>query len=437
MKKSILWFRRDLRIHDNPLLSIKGAVLPIFIFDTHILKELSKEDKRVTFIWESLTSLKQELQKIGLDLYIFHGTPETIFTQLKPHGFTHIYASGDYDSYAKQRDSLVDTIIPLHLLQDTYLLHPMSILKEDQTPYLVFTPFYNKVKKLYTSSLHKAYTKEHQTLIPSPITPIDQIPFFTLTKHALDSMQNQLHSLKTLLPQYKIQRDYLDEPHTSSLSTHLRFGTLSIRHLVRVLLEYKQEGIVTEPFFRQLIFREFYAYLLFHFPSLETNNYKFNPVLRPNVQGFQALQHAQTGIPIIDAAITELITTGLMHNRARMIVASFVTKHLQIPWQEGEAFFANYLLDYDKASNILSWQWSAGTGIDPQPYFRIFNPYTQSKKFDPDAHYIKKYLPHLEPIAAKHLYNESYLHQHPLPQTPFPILNHAQAREAFLNENTN
>jgi len=192
---------------------------------------------------------------------------------------------------------------------------------------------------------------------------------------------------------YDAKRDFLDEDATSHLSVHLRFGTLCIREVVRFLVNLKQQGHATEPFFRQLMFREFYAYLLFHFPKLAWENYKYSPPISNDKDAYARFSRAQTGYPLIDAAVTELLTTGLMHNRARMVVGSFFTKHLMLPWQRGEAFFAKHLLDYDASANILSWQWCAGTGIDPQPYFRIFNPYAQSLKFDKEAGYIKRYLP--------------------------------------------
>ena len=243
----------------------------------------------------------------------------------------------------------------------------------------------------------------------------------------------KLEAMKDNLSNYVQQRDYLDKDVTSHLSIDLRFGTLSIRSLLRFLVEQKKRDIDTEPFFRQLIFRDFYAYLLFHFPNLawENHKYRFNGI--EDEEKFAAFCEARTGVPIVDAGVKELLNSGNMHNRVRMICASFFTKDLLLPWQWGERFFAKYLLDYDAASNILSWQWSAGTGIDPQPYFRIFNPYLQSKKFDKEGRYIKKWLPELKEIEAKNLYDENFLLQTRIGNYPLPIVVHKEASQQALD----
>jgi deoxyribodipyrimidine photo-lyase len=249
---------------------------------------------------------------------------------------------------------------------------------------------------------------------------------YTMLKEKLDALALKIHD-------YTENRDYLFRDATSNLSVELRFGTLSIREVLRYLILLKQEGKHTEPFFRQLIFREFYAYLLYHFPLLATHNYRYKTPNSHNSAFYDAFCTAQTGYPLIDAAITQLLQTGEMHNRARMIVGSFFTKHLCLPWQQGEAFFAKHLLDYDAASNILSWQWCAGTGIDPQPYFRIFNPYSQSKKFDANAVYIKRWLPNLKKFTPKELCHEDFLIEIKIENYPKPIIRHDVARQIFLD----
>jgi len=235
-----------------------------------------------------------------------------------------------------------------------------------------------------------------------------------------------------VLPYYAKERDYLSSDATSSLSVALRFGLVSIRAILRFLVTQKKQGVDTQPFFRQLIFRDYYAYLLYHFPTLETNNhkYRFNGI--EDEAKYHAFCNAQTGVPIVDAGVKELLESGTMHNRVRMVVASFFTKDLLLPWQWGERFFAQYLLDFDKASNVLSWQWSAGTGIDPQPYFRIFHPYLQSKKFDKEAYYIKKWIPELKDIAPKHLHDESFLIAQTIQGYPKPIVIHKEASQKAL-----
>lgn len=444
--KRILWFRRDLRIDDNPLLSLGGEVLPIFIFDTQILKSLTPEDKRVSFIFYTILELRSTLQKKDLNLKIFWGNPLDIFTLLHAEGFDEVVASGDYDTYAKERDLKVSHILHFRYMHDTYIFKPEEVLKDNGTPYLVFTPFYNKAKTLFTKEHLQTYPFAEHTLYETSYEGISQIKTtketilplslasigFKENPPLIHHLQTKIEQLKRKLSDYAKERDYLEKDATSHLSMDLRFGTLSIRSLLRFLVEVKKEGVDTEPFFRQLIFRDFYAYLLFHFPHLSWQNhkYRFNGI--EDEEKYAAFCEARTGVPIVDAGVKELLQTGDMHNRVRMICASFFTKDLLLPWQWGEKFFAKYLLDYDAASNILSWQWSAGTGIDPQPYFRIFNPYVQSKKFDKDAVYIKKWLPELGSVEEKHIHSEEYLLSHSIENYPQPMLVHKEASQHAL-----
>ncbi|MBV5279077.1 MAG: deoxyribodipyrimidine photo-lyase [Campylobacteraceae bacterium] len=432
--KSILWFRRDLRVDDSLLLSHNGEVLPIFIFDKNILDTLEKNDKRVYFIFNAVMKLKCDLQKIGLDLAIFYSTPQEVFTHLKRENFTDVYASIDFDSYARKRDEEIGKILTFHPLNDSYIFDVHEVLKSDGNPYLVYTPYYKTGKQLYTKFHALSYVKGTHIL-----TKFDYESTLTLEAMGFKplhvkfiSPEEKLDILGDKLENYAIDRDFLALDATSNLSVDLRFGTISIRAILRKLVELKKEGIDTEPFFRQLVFRDFYAYLLYHFPTLEWKNYKYETPTTFNVDYYERFCAAQTGYPLIDAAINELKTTGNMHNRARMVVGSFFTKHLLLPWQKGEAFFAKYLLDYDASANVLSWQWCAGTGIDPQPYFRIFNPYSQSKKFDKEAVYIKKWLPLLKDIDAKGLHVEEFLTKTNIVGYPKPIVKHEEARKKFL-----
>ena len=442
--KRILWFRRDLRIEDNPLLSFGAEVLPIFIFDSHILNHLPSDDRRVTFLFESVVALKKGLQQINLDLKIFWGEPVAILRELGKKGFEEVVASGDYDTYAQKRDKEVADILSFRWIDDTYIFHPNEIHKDDGTPYLVFTPFYNKTKKVFTKAHLRQYNLASHTLYATSYEGITQVSTHLVLPLSLDSLgftykstsitplNKKLDHLASLLPHYAQERDYLSSNTTSSLSLELRFGLISIRAILRFLLTQKKQGTDTEPFFRQLIFRDYYAYLLYHFPTLETNNHKYHFNGIEDENKYHAFCNAQTGVPIVDAGVRELLTSGTMHNRVRMVVASFFTKDLLLPWQWGERFFAQYLLDFDKASNVLSWQWSAGTGIDPQPYFRIFNPYLQSKKFDKDAIYIKRWLPQIKDIAPKHLHDELFLLNHTIQGYPQPILLHKEASQIAL-----
>lgn len=437
--RRILWFRRDLRVDDNPLLCFGGEVLPIFIFDENILKELPENDKRVTFIFHYVVKLKSDLQKIGLDLKIFYGKPEEIFEQLK--GFNEVVASGDYDTYAKKRDTKISHMLHFRYLNDTYIFKPKEVLKDNGEPYFVFTPFYKKARVVLSGkNIDEVKIAEH-TLAQEDYEGIQKIgEKVALTLESIGFVKQELGILPPhvkleeflkKIDAYQEMRDYLAIDATSGLGVDLRFGTISIRAVLRALFSLK--GAKIEPFIRQLIFRDYYAYLLFHIPTLETKNYKYSFNGIEDEQKFKAFCEAKTGVPIVDAGVRELLDTGEMHNRVRMVVASFFTKDLFLPWQWGERFFASHLLDFDLASNALSWQWSAGTGVDPQPYFRVFNPYLQSKKFDKDALYIKKWLPKLRDIEAKNIHNESFLLGTDIKDYPTLNIVHKEAKARALN----
>ncbi|QFR43740.1 cryptochrome/photolyase family protein [Sulfurimonas xiamenensis] len=437
--KRILWFRRDLRVGDNPLLSFGTEVLPIFIFDENILKKLPKNDKRVTFIFYYVVKLKSDLQKIGLDLKIFYGKPEEIFKELK--GFDEVVASADYDSYAKERDTKISHMLHFRYLNDTYIFKPKEVLKDNGEPYFVFTPFYKKARAtLEHKNKDEVKIAEHVLAqedyegiqIKGKKLPLEfeSIGFIKQDIEIVNPHVKLKNFLKKI-DKYQEMRDYLSSDATSGLSVDLRFGTISIRAVLRVLFSLNDSKI--EPFVRQLIFRDFYAYLLFHIPTLEIQNYKYDFNGIEDGEKFRAFCEAKTGVPIVDAGVRELLETGQMHNRVRMVVASFFTKDLLLPWQWGERFFASHLLDYDLASNALSWQWSAGTGVDPQPYFRVFNPYLQSKKFDKEAYYIKKWLPELRDIAPKFLHDETYLLKNSIPNYPRPVVIHKEAANRAIS----
>lgn len=451
MMRRILWFRRDLRTEDNPLLSLEGEVLPIFIFDTTILSSLKPNDRRVTFIFKTLMDLKKSLQEKGLNLALFYGKPVDVFDYLlRVEKFDEVCASGDYDTYAVERDRTVSHRIMFHYLHDTYIFRYDEVLKDNGTPYLVFTPFYKRAKTLFRPEHMGEYKPAHQQLIGFNF---DVIHAIETTTHktlpiCLTSIEFEQQDLPDVLAQspidklnrfankiadYHHNRDFMGLSATSHISSDLRFGRLSIRAVLRWLSEQKKRGIDTEPFFRELIFREFYAMLLAHFPHLSTTNFRYPFKGVENETYFNAFCNAATGVPIVDAGIRELLHTGEMHNRVRMIVASFFTKNLLLPWQWGEAFFAEHLNDYDASSNILSWQWSAGTGVDPQPYFRIFNPYTQASKFDASGDYIRRWLPELHSVSTKTLHCESALCNLHLSNYPAPIVNHKESSKKTLD----
>lgn len=432
--RRLLWFRRDLRTADNPLLSLPGEVLPIFIFDTNILNPLAKSDRRVGMIHAMVEKLQSELRAAGLDLCVFHGDPVAIIGELQArYGFDEVCASGDYDAYALERDRNVSQILPFDLLHDTYIFRPEEMLKSDGTPFLVYTPFYKAGKERFAPEHLRECRPAEQSLLPcNADMPSLEALGFEGESRLPEAPEKLLETFAPKLPAYKEERDRLDLEGTSQLSVALRFGTLSVRALLRRLVERKKEGIDTEPFFRQLVFRDYYAHMLFHFPELAWKNFRNAWVGIEDEAKHRAFCEGRTGFPVVDAGVRQLLRTGEMHNRARMICASFYTKDLLLPWQWGERFFAAHLNDYDAASNVLSWQWSAGTGIDPQPWFRIFNPWLQSRKFDPDARYIKRWCPELQYVEPKRLHDEAWMAEHTPENYPRPVVRHKAAAEAAL-----
>ncbi|MBD3808411.1 MAG: deoxyribodipyrimidine photo-lyase, partial [Epsilonproteobacteria bacterium] len=410
--KQILWFRRDLRLDDNAILAhAKGEVLPIFIFDTDILSSLSKDDKRVTFIYQSVLKLKNSLRSIGLDLAIFYGKPKDIFQKLKNIGFKNALCSVDNDSYAIQRDKEIEEILKIERFSDSFLIRPEDHLKKDGSPYRVFTPFYKSLSPIWESARIGEYIPSKSIkLFDFDYSNIPSLEDMGFRKQNLPIFLNQDPRvvLKEFLPKlknYKKNRDFWSIDATSKMSIFLRFGLISPRQIFNLLKG--SDG--SDDYIRELFWREFYNYILYHFPKSEFENFlDINPKWQNDEKVFEKWKTGQTGVPIIDAAMRYLNQTGLMHNRLRMITASFLTKNLLIDWKWGEKYFAQKLLDYEASSNIGSWQWAASTGADAAPYFRIFNPYIQSAKFDPDAIFIKQIIPELKNLSAKDIHKENF-----------------------------
>jgi deoxyribodipyrimidine photo-lyase len=416
--KQILWFRRDLRLEDNAILHhAHGEVLPVFIFDKNILDPLHKEDKRVTFIYQSVIKLKKQLQAKGLDLAIFYDTPCSVFMKLKKQGFDEVLCSCDFDSYAIKRDKEIEKILPLKRFYDSFLLHPTTHLKKDGTPYKVFTPFFKSLEFLWQSDYIEPY-KCNVNLKAAKFDYDTTISLQTLgfKQAVLPEFLHQdafevLEAFKTKIDAYETNRDIFYLNATSNLSVYLRFGLISSKQIFNEVRKLRPSNGV-ECFIKELFWREFYNYILFHFPQSEFENFNALEVqCEENDEHFKKWCEGQTGVPLIDAAMQHLNNTGLMHNRLRMVVASYATKNLLLPWQWGEEYFAQKLLDYEASSNVGSWQWAASTGADSVPYFRVFNPYLQSKKFDKQAVFIKKVMPFLENIDAKVLHIENAIQQ--------------------------
>ncbi|MCC6817655.1 MAG: deoxyribodipyrimidine photo-lyase [Bacteroidia bacterium] len=397
----IHWFRRDLRLNDNAALyhALKSGykVMPIFIFDTQILDKLSdRSDLRVNFIYQRLKTLQTELKKLGSDLQIYSGDPSEIWAKLsKTTELKAVFTNRDYEPYAIQRDLKTGQIlkengIEFKHFKDHVILEKGEVLKDDGLPYTVYTPYSKKWKSKLTPFHLKAYPVEkylhHLLKFEADAFPsIETIGFksspFTYPTETVNS---------SIIKQYHQTRDFPAIQGTSRLSLHFRFGTVSIREKVA------KAQILNEKFLNELIWRDFYIQIMAHFPYAMQSAFKplYNTIEWENDElKFKAWCEGQTGYPIVDAGMRELNTTGHMHNRVRMIVASFLCKHLLIDWRWGEAYFAEKLLDFELACNNGGWQWAAGSGVDAAPYFRIFNPYLQAERFDPEQKYIKTWVP--------------------------------------------
>jgi deoxyribodipyrimidine photo-lyase len=456
----ILWFRRDLRINDSGLLAINSqneTVLPIFIFDTNILNKLEKNDKRVSFIFQAVVKLKLNLKKNGLDLAIFYGDPINVFKYLSHKmPINRVFTSIDFEHYTNERDFEIKKIVRnFEYINDNYLCNLSKIVKKDFSPYKVFTPFYKQIQKLYNGSLIKEKIISKHLLYENyqafdNILQINsnlksqnieiKIESINFKQQNLENIENleldpeiALQKFLLKISNYKQNRDFIFLNATSNLGVHLRFGTISVRKIIREILTLKSLGVDTEPFFRQLIWREFFAYIFLHFPHSQKNNFlDIDFPWENDMQKLEQWKKGTTGVPIVDAGMRELSQNGTMHNRVRMIVASFLTKDLRIDWRFGESYFASKLLDFDASSNVSSWQWSASTGTDAQPYFRVFNPYLQAKKFDSKAQYIKKWLPELSKIKTAILFNEESLFNHKITNYTVPIVNHKEEAQKTI-----
>jgi len=405
--KQILWFRRDLRIEDNAILAnARGEVLPIFIFDKNILDKLDKDDKRVSFIYKSVLQLKEKLQSLNLDLAIFYDEPINVFKKLQQNDFDEVLCSVDFDEYSKQRDNEIEKIIPMKRYIDSFILNPAHHLKKDNTPYKVFTPFFKSLQmiiqsikiqeSMYSQSAKKIeFNYEYIPTLNELGFEVQVLPEF-LYKNAFEVLEE----FEDKIDDYQNDRDYFYKDASSKISVHLRFGLISPKQVFNYFKSLNSKGSAF--FIREIFWREFYNYILFHFPLSENHNFNGIKIKwNENIDDFENWCEGKTGVPIIDAAMIEFNRTGLMHNRLRMVVASFLTKNLFVDWKKGENYFAKKLLDYETSSNIGSWQWSASTGADASPYFRIFNPYLQSKKFDKDGVFIKSVITEFENIDSK------------------------------------
>lgn len=398
---SIFWFRRDLRLEDNAALyhALKSGlpVLAIFIFDTAILKKLeNKTDPRVGFIHATLTQLQSDLQKLGSSLMVLHRTVLDTFKQITTtFEISAVYTNHDYEPYATKRDEEVDSFlksknINFLTFKDQVIFEKKEVMSDTGNPYKVYTPYKNK----WLQKLSPFYLKPYPTEkyfnnflkdMSFPLPSLESIGFVR------SQIQIPTKSIRTaILKEYDTRRNFPEQAATSLLGIHLRFGTVSIREIARIAQD------TNAVWLSEFIWREFFMQLMFHFPYVvhEPFQRKYAHLAwRYDEKDFQLWCTGNTGYPLVDAGMRELNATGHMHNRVRMVVASFLTKHLLIDWRWGEAYFAARLLDFDLSANNGNWQWSAGTGADAQPFFRIFNPTLQQERFDPKYAYIKKWVP--------------------------------------------
>ena len=403
-KVSIFRFRRDLRTNDNhglfQALNSGFPVVPVFIFDPAILSQFpNPSDARLTFIHRCLTDLNREFAKHGSSLQVYFSSPEVVFRQLAAkYQVQSVFANTDYEPAAIERDQQVGKLlqsldVDFHTFKDQLIFHHNEVAKADGTPYTVFTP-YSKKWKEKLSGVDIQFYESDKLLFQ--LKPMSQGYFPELAEigyQAQSVMFPEKNFDEYLIENYAKMRDFPAENGTSRLGIHLRFGTISIRKLTLFA------QIHSEIFLNELIWRNFYMDILWHFPHVVARSFKpaydFIP-WRNDEADFKRWCDGQTGYPIVDAGMRELNQTGYMHNRIRMVVASFLTKHLLIDWRWGEAYFAEKLLDYELASNNGGWQWASGSGCDAAPYFRVFSPDLQTKKFDHDLKYIRKWVPEFE-----------------------------------------
>ena len=425
--RTLFWFRRDLRLHDNVGLSAAlregGDVLPVFIFDTVILDAVEeRDDPRLTFLHDELAVLKRQLEDWGSTLRVYHGNPVEVYARIRDEfpGLEAVYTNHDYEVYARKRDAEVEKRlkaqgIDFHSFKDQVIFEEREILSQTGKPMSVYTPYSRAWRKAFHPDLLDEHRVEAhregfwQTGKRWALPTLEEMKFSRNDRVAIPSRNINPDTLR----RYADRRDLPAVEGTTRLSVHLRFGTVSIREAFRAGMEHSDKWM------SELIWRDFYSQLLANNPRIEQESFKpeYDTIVwRNNEHEFEAWCQGRTGYPLVDAGMRQLNTEHWMHNRVRMVVASFLTKHLLIDWRWGDAYFARKLLDYDLASNNGGWQWAAGSGADAAPYFRVFNPLLQLQKFDPQMAYVKKYVPE---------YNQlDYLQR--------PIVDHTFARNRAL-----
>jgi deoxyribodipyrimidine photo-lyase len=416
---TIFWFRRDLRLLDNTGLNLallkSKDIQPIFIFDKDIIDELPNDDPRVNFLYDELQKINKKLVSYNSSLKVYHGNPLDVFKQLsKKNPELKVYANRDYEPYAIARDEEINKLLlengsELISTKDQVIFEKNEVVKNDGLPYTVFTPFKNKwLTKFNEEGFHLELKLNSENFNKSnhDFPSMEELGFIRSSIKVPSFSLDRVHN-------YEETRNFPSLDSTSKIGPHLRFGTVSIREIVSKVKD------LNDTYLSELVWREFFMQILWHFPHTTKDSFKpkYERIIwRNNEQEFEAWCKGETGYPLVDAGMRELNQTGFMHNRVRMLVGSFLCKHLLIDWRWGEAYFAEKLHDYEQSSNIGNWQWVAGCGVDAAPYFRIFNPTTQIQKFDKNLEYIKKWVPNFQELTY-----------------PTPIVDHKIARERCLN----
>ena len=422
-KISIFWFRRDLRLHDNKALfhalQSEEKILPIFIFDIDILKKIPKDDARISFIYSELKAMNTHLESFGTEIKMFHGNPKEVFKSLmKNYTIVKVFTNHDYEPYAIKRDLDIKKLVSSNKIdfqtyKDQVIFERNEITKKDGKPYVVYTPYSRKWLEKYETDKPENYPSEDlldrlYKKTKSETLTLSDIGFIKTNI----PIKNYIFNSR-IINEYEETRNFPALDNTSKLGPHLRFGTVSVRQMVS-----RADAHENKIFLKELIWREFFMQILWHFPETHKNSFKskYDRIIwRNNEKEFQKWCEGNTGYPMVDAGMRQLNKTGFMHNRVRMLVGSFLCKHLLIDWRWGEAYFAEKLHDYEMSSNVGNWQWVAGTGVDASPYFRIFNPTSQIQKFDKELKYIKKWVPDFQEITY-----------------PSPMVEHKFARERCL-----
>ena len=397
---NIFWFRRDLRLYDNSGLSAatnsKIKVIPIFIFDTSITDKLPNNDRRINFIFDNLAKIDLELKnKFNSSINVFKGEPEEIFKELiRNYKINSVFINNDYEPYAISRDKSIKDLlennqIKFKSFKDQVIFEKNEVVKDDGNPYVVYTPYMRKWKASLNEDLSELNEKEVVNNFYNPaVSALKKLNEYGFIEN--DKKIEAFKLNKDIVTKYADTRNFPSINSTSKIGPYLRFGTVSIRKIVSGLLKFKDQTFLNE-----LIWREFFMQILFHFPHTAEKSFKskYDKIIWLNdSKSFEAWKNGETGFPIVDAGMKELNMTGFMHNRVRMITASFLCKHLLVDWRLGEKYFALKLNDYEMASNVGNWQWASGSGVDAAPYFRIFNPHTQILKFDKSREYINSWV---------------------------------------------